>query len=157
MKDGKYGKIDTTGKFVIPAKYENIGLGNGMFPVQKNNLWGLMNNAGAVLLKPTYDALTVIDKRYVLAIRKDTAGVIAPNGNILIPFAFRNIEPLLDEVFVVESDSGKVLFIGNTQVLDDYYERIGIYDKEYLYLVKDGVLSYFDITRKKKIELNGRE
>lgn len=157
MKDGKYGKIDTAGKFVIPAKYENIGLGNGMFPIQKNNLWGLMNNAGAVLLKPTYDALTVIDKRYVLAIREDTAGVIAPNGNILIPFAFRNIEPLMDEVFVAESDSGKVLFIGNTQMLDDYYERIGIYDKEYLYLVKDGVLSYFDITRKKKIEFNGRE
>lgn len=157
MKEGKYGKIDTTGKFVIPAKFENIGLGNGMFPVQKNNLWGLMNNAGAVLLKPTYDALTVIDKSYVLAIRKDTAGVIAPNGNILIPFAFRNIEPLMDEVFVAESDSGQVLFIGSVRVLPDCYERIGIYDKDYLYLVKDGMLSYFDITRKKKIEFNGRE
>jgi hypothetical protein len=157
MKDGKYGKIDTTGNFVIPAKYENIGLGNGMFPIQKNNLWGLMNNAAAVLLMPTYDALTVIDKRFVLATLRDTVGMIAPDGNILIPFTFKNIEPLMDDVFVAQADSGQVLFIGNTKVLPDHYERIGIYNEDYLYLVKGGMLSYFDITRKKKIEFNGRE
>ncbi len=157
MKEGKYGKIDTTGKFVIPAKYENIGLSIGMFPVQKNNLWGLMNNAGAVLLKPSYEALTVIDREHILAVQNDTAGVIGPNGNILIPFSFKNIEPLMDEVFVAESDSGKVLFVRDVQVLPDYYERIGIYDKDYLYLVKEGKLSYFNISRNKKIEFNGRE
>ena len=157
MKNGKYGKIDTTGKFVIPAEYENIGLGNGIFPIQKNNLWGLMNDAGAVLLKPSYSELTVIDEQYIIATRDDSSGVIDPNGNILIPITFRNIEPLMDEVFVAEADSGKILYVGNKLVLTDYYERIGIYNKDYLYLLRAEILSYFDITRMKKIEFNGRE
>lgn len=157
MKDGMYGKIDTAGKFVIPAKYENIGIGNGIFPVQKNNVWGLMNTAGAQLIKPVYDALTVIDKKYLVAIQRDTAGLISPQGNILIPFAFNTIEPLLDEVFVAQTDTGFYLYIGDQRVLEEPFERIGIYDEDYLYLVEDGVVSYFDLKRKKKIVYNGGE
>lgn len=157
MKEGKYGKIDTTGKFIIPAKFENIGLGNGIFPVQKNNLWGLMNTAGAVLIKPTYDGLTVIDKKFIIANQNDTVGIIAPNGNILVPFTFNSIEPLMGELFIAQSDSGTYLYSGAQKVLDEPYDRIGIYNEDYLYLVKVGVLSYFDIARKKKIEFNGRE
>lgn len=157
MKNGKYGKIDTAGKFVVPAKYENIGMGNGIFPIQKSNLWGLMNNAGAVLIKPTYDALTVIGKNHVIATLNDTTGMIGPGGNILIPFAFNSIEPLMDDVFIASSDTGSFLFIGKEKMLDQAYDRIGIYNEDYLYLVKGGSVSYFDMIRKKVIEYNGRE
>lgn len=157
MKDGKYGKIDTTGKFIIQPKFENIGIGNGIFPVQKNNVWGLMNSAGAMLIKPVYDDLTVIDKKYLFAVQNDTVGMISPDGNILIPFAFNSIEPLLGEVFIAQTDSGIYLYIGEERVLNEPYDRIGVYNEDYLYLVEEGEVSYYDLKRKRKIEYNASE
>lgn len=54
-QDGKYGKIDSLGKVVISAKYENLGVfRNDLAYARLNGKWGLIDRNGKEVVHPIY-------------------------------------------------------------------------------------------------------
>lgn len=157
MKEGKYGRIDTSGTFVTPPKYDNIGTGTVYYSFEKGGKWGVMNNASAIVIKPNYTSLRTINNKYVIASKEDTVGMISLDGNIIIPFAFKNIDPLLEGVFIVDDGSGIGLYKNKLKLTDCTYSRIGIYNEDYLYLIEGEELSYFDLKNMRLIGHNKNE
>ena len=54
--NSKYGKIDKTGKCVIPCEYQNsFAFKEGLACMQKNNKWGYVDNNNTIVISFIYD------------------------------------------------------------------------------------------------------
>jgi ABC-type transport system involved in Fe-S cluster assembly fused permease/ATPase subunit len=57
LKD-KYGIIDGSGKWIIPATYSNLGNVSTMISFQKGKKWGFIDLTNKIVLKPIFDEAT---------------------------------------------------------------------------------------------------
>lgn len=147
MKKGKYGRIDAKGKILTEFTFTNIGIGKDYFPAEKDGYWGVYNSKGKVLVSPKYDALSETNNGLLIANLADTLGVIDANGNIVVPIAFNEVEILAHDLFLVQENGLKGVYRNEELVLPVQYEQVGVFNEEFLFLNKGGVLSYYDLTR----------
>ena len=60
QKNGKYGKIDTTGAVVIQAKFEKLSQSyKGRFVFEKNKKQGVVNLEGKVIVEPRHETVII--------------------------------------------------------------------------------------------------
>ncbi len=157
FKKGRYGKINTYGNVVTDIEYSNIGIGKAFTPFEKQGEWGLMSASNKLLISAKYEAIDLVDEKYAITRDNDTLGVLDMMGNQLIPFAFEGIEYLKDGVFVVRSGERFGLFIEGDEIALTEYDSIGLFDDDFVHLIKDGDYRYYDLKRKTLIatEENG--
>ena len=73
MTKRKWGVMDRTGAYVIPAQYEEIyPLSEDLFAVRMDGKWGFIDRAGTVVIAPTYDQVVSFGES-VASVRKDAA------------------------------------------------------------------------------------
>ncbi len=103
MKKGdKWTVIDRTGKEVIPAKFDWIGVfSNGLAPFSINKKHGVVDSTGNELIPPTYDNLELSGSKFVIAIQNKKWGVVSVTGKILVPFKYDVISQVADGAFTV--------------------------------------------------------
>jgi hypothetical protein len=95
--DGKYGFIDTTGKFAIPAKFENVEsfeFDLNMTAVQLGGKWGAIDRKGTLVIPAQFEAAFKFDRRFgALALIQQNGkyGFIDRQGKIVVP-------PQIDEI-----------------------------------------------------------
>jgi WG containing repeat len=95
--DGKYGFIDTTGKFVIPAKFENVEsfeFDLDITAVQLGGKWGAIDRKGTLVIPAQFEAAFKFDRRFgALALIQQNGkyGFIDRQGKIVVP-------PQIDEI-----------------------------------------------------------
>ena len=110
------------------------------FPVKQNKKWGLINAEGDVVLPPEYDAIGEF-KQFGYAIMQKNGGVGMLNkfGFEIIPPKYNDIK-VLDSTLVAVMDQGEWMVINLNQeiVLEKGYERIQIWDRQYLAYMKGG-------------------
>lgn len=101
----RMGYLDKEGKVTIQPKYEGIKIvGNNLFGVRENNLWGLMNSKGEQLTPCIFDSIETSKSNLIIVGIKsfDTTkyGLINENGKIVN-------EPVYDKL--VSSEDGLLL------------------------------------------------
>lgn len=82
-KDGQFGYIDKTGKFVItlPEGYDDLGSFDGdVAVVGREGKFGLVDREGTIILEPKFDALHS-DKGVLVAALGDVSGLVDREGN----------------------------------------------------------------------------
>lgn len=152
-KKEKYGRINTKGDIVIPIEYDNLGVGNKFIPFKKKDNWGLINAANKVTIPATYQSIDLIDDRFVVAGLNDTLGLLDAYGNKLLPFSFQAIEPLIGDYLIVEKNGKRGLYKRNTQVLEIVYSQIRLFKDDFVTLVKDDEIIYYDMRDERIVEL----
>jgi hypothetical protein len=101
-KDHKWAVIDRTGKEVIPAKFDWIGIfSNGHAPFSIDKKYGIMDSTGKVFVQPTYDNLELSGSKFAIAIQNKKWGVLTVTGKTIIPFIYDLINPMAGEAFAV--------------------------------------------------------
>ncbi len=145
LKDEKYGRIGTNGKFITEPKYKNIGMGKTVFPAIKKEKWGLFDAQGKAIVSALYDGIFTAPNGAFVVNRNDTLGVIDKQGNELVPIAFDAIEVIQDDLFLVRSDNKVGVYRNEELIVPVRYSQIGLFSKEYLFLNKDGRLSYYNL------------
>jgi TolA-binding protein len=153
LKDESYGRINEKDELITDFEYENIGLGKDYFPAEKDGMWGVFSSKGSMLVEPKYDALEITSSGNFVANINDTVGVIDPNGNIVISFAFNEIELLKDNLFLVRVNNSYGVYKNSQLIVSPQFDQIGVFDQDFLFLNKAGVLMYYDIRENKLVQL----
>lgn len=146
-KKGKYGKINPFGNVVTDLKYDNLGLGGKFIPFEKEEMWGLMSSSNSILISPKYESIDVADETYIIARLGDSLGVLDPNGNILLPIVFNEIEYLKNGAFVVSENDKYALFVKDKRISEAEYDDISLFNDDFVLLVKGKDYAYFDLKR----------
>lgn len=152
MMEGKYGRIDHTGKLKTPVKYQNIGQGASFYPFEKDGLWGLMNNLNEVVIPHSYESVELIGDNYLIVSKHDTLGMTSCAGNFLLPLSFKSITPLKEDLFIVDDWKGLALYKGNKILTKHVYKQVGLYHEDFVFLVEEDRIVYYDLKNSKIIE-----
>ena len=145
MKDGEYGRINVEGKFITEPKFVNIGLGKLVFPGTKEEKWGLFNAQGKAVVSTIYDGIFSNANGSFVVNVNDTLGVIDAQGNELVPVSFDAVELLQDDLYLVRLGNAMGVYRNEELIVPLKYDQIGLFSEEYLFLNKEGNLSYFDL------------
>jgi len=102
----KSGFVDTNGRLVIPAIYDEVGsFSNGFAPVYKDGKWGIINTRGDIVIPIEHDYIENAwgDREAVVngvaIVRRPgsnwgdnhSIGLIDMNGNVVLPYEFASI------------------------------------------------------------------
>ena len=154
LRKGKYGKINLKGDIVTEIEYDNLGVGEKHTPFMKKELWGLLNASNKVVIPPTYSSLDVIDNRFVVAGEEDSLGLLDLKGNKLLPFAFQDISVLKDDFLKVRQDGVYGIYKIDELLLEISYYQIRLFNDDFVLLINDDNVDYFDLKRERIIEVN---
>lgn len=93
---GKWGVINTDGKFVVPPTYKDVGpsYNDGLLAVKDNkNHWGFINGAGDVVIPLTYKEVSPAFSEGYAAVENDQKlwGFIDKEGNTTIAPQFKAV------------------------------------------------------------------
>lgn len=173
LTGGKWGSIDLLQKAIFPMKYDMIREAaggkwlvntggkfyfnaNGVLP-EKNQpgKWGIGNNDGKELVKPSYSSLQLAWENNFIA--QDAVskkyGLLSYEGKLKIPFEYEQLSDFSKGAALAKKN-GKYGFIGTQNqvivpfVYDEVYEK-NLYAANYVLVKKDG--------RTFTIDANGRE
>jgi WG containing repeat len=95
--NGKYGFVDETGKFIIPATLiyvDDFGFDPQITPAQSGGKWGYINRQGKFIIPPRFTEAQNFDRRFgALAMVKiaNKYGFIDRQGKIVVPAQFDEI------------------------------------------------------------------
>ncbi len=105
--DGKWGFIDSAGKWIIEAKYEGVDhFENRLCSVKIDGKWGVIDTTGKIIIEPKYDwyvrfsdglAAVKIDGKY---------GYIDKEGKVAIPADYISAMDFVDGVAWVATEQG---------------------------------------------------
>ncbi|RPJ95592.1 WG repeat-containing protein [Rummeliibacillus sp. TYF005] len=94
--NGKWGYMNTQGKLVIPATFQEAhNFSEGLASVKSNEKWGYIDTTGKFVIKAEYEGVAVtFNNNYTQVERKGKWGVINKKGNIIIPIKYSKINPV---------------------------------------------------------------
>jgi WG containing repeat len=107
---------------------------NGVLRVKKNNLWGMIDVTGAVLLEPTYNEIRKSNDGYYPAMNKDEKfGFIDKRGKFLIPFEYDDVKYFRNGYCVVTKGKEKWGLINkyNAKVIPLYFKTVNYTEGHY--------------------------
>ena len=153
-KKGKYGRINMKDATVTGIRFENIGIGTTQFPAQKNGEWGLFDNKDVMLIEPQYQSLIALGNGAFIASRRDTVGVVNQEGEVIVPFSFSNVESIGDDLFLVSQNETLGVYKNEKLIIPLQFNQIGFFNEDFLFLIKDGALLYYNIEKGKLVQLS---
>lgn len=140
LKTSKYGKsqglIDSENNIILPSEYEISFLSNKTAIVKKNNLYGLINEKGKILLEPKYQKISHSDNAYIdgddeliLVKLNNKVGFADRNGNMKINFQYEEGTPFNNKL-------ASVKFNGKWGYIDKFNQLIinNIYDEAWPFI-----------------------
>ena len=107
---------------------------NGMFRVKKNDLWGLLETSGKVVLEPTYNEIRKQSEGYYPAMNaEEKIGFIDKKGKVLIPFEYDDVKSYKNGFCTVTKGKEKWGLINkfNAKVVPLYFKTVILKDGHY--------------------------
>jgi hypothetical protein len=127
-RNGKLGKVNSLGKIIIPAIYENFGeVVNGLIPANLNGKYGVINLKNKIIIPFKYDYVSKIKNNLICVTLKEKDGWINTKNQIVIPIVYDYGVYLNDGTFIVTKDN-KTGLINKTgdEIIEIKYERFGL-------------------------------
>jgi hypothetical protein len=104
---GKWGYIDTTGKWVIDPQFEGAGnFADGLAPVQVGGRWGYIDRKGKFVVNPQYDAGDEFYEGLAGFRNGGKIGFIDTKGRVVVEARFLNACNFSDGLAAVKTEGG---------------------------------------------------
>lgn len=107
MKAQKYGYVHRSGEIIVPPEWDeayDFDYSRRAI-VQRNGHLGLLNTAGKVVAEPIYENLIKAGHHGLYIAQKNGSwGLLTADATVLIGFKYEKIEPLHDDVFILQKD-----------------------------------------------------
>lgn len=85
---GKYGYINKSGEFVIPARYDFADEFNAKYKIARisnSEKWGVVDMSGNEIVKPIYDEIVICADGYIYVKKDGKCGIFSPHGAVIYP------------------------------------------------------------------------
>lgn len=105
-KNNRKGLLSSSGKWLIPAEYDGIGMvRQGMVSVLRNNKFGMWNLNLRKEIKPEYERnIAPLNENLLIAFRQSRAGLIGWDNKPVLPFEYDEIIPFTDTLLLVRKN-----------------------------------------------------
>lgn len=118
IKNKKWGYMDTTGKLIIPLKYDQVSsFDNGYAIVKSGKKYIVITKTGKEILVTAPDVKEIKHFSGGLAPFQSAVtnqfGFIDTTGNVLIPATFKSVGYFINELAWAKTSDGKVGFINS--------------------------------------------
>jgi len=140
-KGQRYGLLDSTGKVIVPLKYEWVGgFREGYCLLKLNEKYGFMNKAAKIAIPLKYEDAGTFSEGLAKVALNGKYGLIDGAGKIIIPLEYDDAKYCTDGfVPVKKNDKWGVISKENKVEIDFQYEDIvWIKDKATIIRVKKG-------------------
>ncbi len=146
-KNGKnQGLVNSENQVVLPAEYEILPLRNNTAVIISNNLYGMIDGEGKIILEPKYQKISVNDGSYmdgddelILVKLNNKTGFADRKGNMKINFQYEDGIPFNNRLAPVKMD-GKWGYIDkyNRLVIKNSYDEAWPFIDSYQARAKTG-------------------
>lgn len=146
---GKWGAINSSGKLIIPFKYQSHGeFSDGLAPVSLNDKWGFINKQGTLVVPTKYDSAENFRDGLACVELNGKFGAINKQGVVIIPIKYDKAFSFSEGLASVLKD-GKYGFINKNgslvisckfQEAEDFSDGLSAVrlDSKYGYIDKEG-------------------
>jgi len=132
---GQYGVKNDTGLVVVPSIYDAVSYVPPFFVVNRDNLEGVIDMQGQVIVEPQYSGVIVCQKLLCVSDNGPMAAY-THQGKRLTDFAYYTFEECA-KVFVAEGDDGKHVFsYSGKKILPTVAKSVDVYE-DYIYPQND--------------------
>ncbi|MCS7075484.1 MAG: WG repeat-containing protein [Bacteroidia bacterium] len=108
----KWGFIDKTGNFTIPAEYEKVSdFVHGYARVQKNKYWGIIDKQGKITVPFEYEFIDECKNGFYRVKKNKLWGFLDSTFNLTIPCQYANVYPFEKGVAKVERTDKHISYI----------------------------------------------
>ena len=115
----------TMQSYVSIKRYDS----NLLFPILKDNKWGLMDTTGKIVSKPTYkDIMVTTEGLYGVKYENNKYGFIDKKGKVQIAFDYDEVRPFNNGLSIVSKGLGKLGIINryNAKIAPCYFVEVNI-------------------------------
>lgn len=103
--ENKWYLIDRTGIITTPLDYTDYkSYSNGIAPVSKNGVWGLIDIKGDEVVPPSFQSIIVLNDSSFIAKNYDKYGVLNTHFDTLVPMIYDRIFPAFANVMRRKKD-----------------------------------------------------
>jgi hypothetical protein len=105
--NGKWGFIDTTGKWVIDPQFENaLDFADGPAPVMVGGRWGYIDQKGTFVVNPQYDSGGEFFEGLAVFRQGDKLGLIDTKGRVVVDAKFLLFGQFSEGLAPVQTEDG---------------------------------------------------
>jgi len=107
MKAQQYGYVHRSGEIIVSPEWdEAYDFDNPYLAiVKRDGLLGLIDLSGNIVTEPTYETLNRVGYNgHYIAQKNGHWGVLAEDAKVIIPFKYEYIEPLYNDVFILQKE-----------------------------------------------------
>ena len=140
----RYGLINKEGKEVVPCEYQNVTLpADGLIRVQKDGLYGFINEDGTIAIEPQYRAASTFNEGLaVVAVDIDSFtvlyGYIDKENHTIIQPKYQYANPFFNGYAVVKQyDRNGMIDRNGKMVFPAKYEFLSPMDNNGIFLAMD--------------------
>lgn len=133
MQNGKYGLIDLNGKKILDCEYDEIyameGIENSII-IEKNELKGLVNNSGSILIDVKYSKIinlgTTYKEGYITIDSEGKYGLVSTTKRQILENKYDEIKQvyLSDKYLVVEDGKTKLINSSGDTLVEEGFDDI---------------------------------
>ena len=92
-KNGKTVYVNTQGKLVVPAIYDEVRcLRRQLIKVKKNNLYGILDTSGKVMVPIKYDQVRYLRRQLIKVKKNNLYGILDTLGKVVIPVKYDTLK-----------------------------------------------------------------
>ena len=141
LKNGKYGYLDATGKWIIPPSFLEVGTFSEKFSTYRNTTtWGTINTDGKMVAEAKWDKINSFIGGVAIAESANKQYLILPNGELAYPEGLDKIVRLKEGHYLVVSNTKSGLL--NSQgklILPISFDQIQVENKDFFIVSKEGL------------------
>ena len=130
-KDGKTVYLNTQGKLVVPAIYDQVRyLGKQLIKVKKNNLYGILDTSGKVMVPIKYDQVRYLRWQLIKVKKNNLYGILDTSGKVVVSVKYDALKVYRPSrkhpsLFVVSKGKRQgIVYQGDQVILPIVYDQI---------------------------------
>jgi len=147
-QNGKLGIIDTSGKKIFPAIFEDVGqyVEEGLVAVKKRGKWGYSNQSLRLIIPYEYEETRSSENAKGIVKKDGMYGILNEKEEILLPIEYDKIEYLEGTGYLVNKEQlNGLMDLDLNLLLPLEYKSIKTYNDNYLKITKEGEINYYDL------------
>lgn len=146
IENEKWGFADSTGKIIIPFKFDEAGFfTENLAPVAVNEKFGFVNKTGTLVIKPTFTDVDAFTNGLAIAETGEFSGIINTRGEWIVKPDYESITGPYSGVYFLRNKGKYFLYSSESGISPEVFDYLDNSGSGLLVAGKEGGLGYINL------------